>query len=686
MTSPGRWAAPLFAAALLLGLSLLAAAVRPWERAVFTGVLLAASCLAAATGRRPPRLLLAAAFAPLLAAVLSVAAAPAPLLAIGPCALLLCGAVWAAGAAALDDDGGRRLDEALAAAPAVLALPVLWEFARNVAAMGPPGQAMQVEGWVRNANVLAVASAATVPFAAAFERSDRRPALRAAAAASAVLGVVAVLLSGSRTGLLALTAAAAVGLAGLSRPNRRLVLAGAAVAAALLAAAASPRLVRSLDPSFITNVQRLRMIEDARAAFAERPVLGWGPGAAPFVYPRFQRADKWELHYHALPLQAAVETGLVGVLAWGAAVAILGFFIARNRRTPAAASVAALLAASATDYLLWIPLVSGLLWVAAGRLAGASAAPAATAGAGSLGRRVFPAAAPAALAAAAAFTVTIAAPLVEAAPDLVEEASARADSAAAARALARNPLDAGARNAAAGLTFARGDIAAAEILYREALAADPWADFGPHHLDLALLLVRDGRETEAAPFVAAAAQRHPNLARWFVESVLDTAARAAVGTPVYAEGDRVLTQDLLYGTVDLYPDSSSPEAWTFEEIEDAVTRGDPLSWRLRRSLGGRLLAAGDAARALVQIRRAEYLRYRQTRPDPTLLDRLAAAAAAAGDGALAGRARSAAAAADRAVWPYAEVASLAYNRPDLARRSLRVSAWPHPGTRPRPPA
>ncbi|PTX95560.1 O-antigen ligase family protein [Opitutus sp. ER46] len=175
----------------------------------------------------------------------------------------------------------------------------------------------------------------------------RRPARgdRWAGLTVAVMALVMLLSSGSRAGVLALgaMAVAALGLAPWSRRAKARV-AAAGLLAGLLFVAANPRTRAMLSPSAadaapnISNVQRAAMLHAGLRMGMDRPILGWGPGTTPLVYPRYRAqlegGAESVLQLHSLPLQLWAEFGGVGL-----ALAVLGavLVLAGARRHPTAA-------------------------------------------------------------------------------------------------------------------------------------------------------------------------------------------------------------------------------------------------------------------------------------------------------------------------------------------------------------
>jgi hypothetical protein len=80
----------------------------------------------------------------------------------------------------------------------------------------------------------------------------------------------------------------------------------------------------------------------------QRPLTGWGPGAAPYLL------GPGRIHFDCGPLSILVEMGLIGLIAWGVLV-----FDAARRLTPGPARWALLawLISQAADDTLWWPWV-----------------------------------------------------------------------------------------------------------------------------------------------------------------------------------------------------------------------------------------------------------------------------------------------------------------------------------------
>jgi len=206
-----------------------------------------------------------------------------------------------------------------------------------------------------------------------------------------VLGVALVnlFLSGSRGGIIGLAALGAVGLAVAGLGWKRFLFASAGVV--LLAGAlavANPRIRQLLAPAdpaaapSISSVQRSAMLQAAVGMGNDRPLLGWGPGTTPLVYPRYRHSldggAENVLQLHSTPAQLWAETGAAGLL-----VAAGFLFLAlrgwRQARV-AAAALAGYAAFAFTDYQLDVPVFSAAVAALAALLVPAESPGAAAAG------------------------------------------------------------------------------------------------------------------------------------------------------------------------------------------------------------------------------------------------------------------------------------------------------------------
>ncbi len=220
------------------------------------------------------------------------------------------------------------------------------------------------------------ATAVTVLVAVLLARVERHVALRRAAALAALVAGGGLVATESRGPLLALAAGAWLALAvwrdevPVGAPRRRVATA-AVVAAPVLAvlagvavfvpAARGLPLVRRLvptDATAFTHSFRLHAWPCSLDAGLARPWTGWGPRCVEFAYdahfdPSLLRLGMESVHVdhaHSVPLDVFVETGVPGVLLFGATYVFAYAALARalrRRRVPlvAAALGSGLLAA-----------------------------------------------------------------------------------------------------------------------------------------------------------------------------------------------------------------------------------------------------------------------------------------------------------------------------------------------------
>ena len=152
-----------------------------------------------------------------------------------------------------------------------------------------------------------------------------RGPVRGAWSILAALALVALFTSGSRGGLLGLAAMIAVTLLLARLGWRRVAVLGLlALGLLLLLVVANPR-VRSLlgprdplTPPAESDVQRSAMLVAGMRMGGDRPLLGWGPGVTPWVYPRYRAGlaggAENVLQLHSLPVQIWADAGGSGLL------------------------------------------------------------------------------------------------------------------------------------------------------------------------------------------------------------------------------------------------------------------------------------------------------------------------------------------------------------------------------------
>jgi O-antigen ligase len=333
--------------------------------------------------------------------------------------LLATAALLAARAQGSTRDGRRVLSGLLAGAVTVALLGVVvlaasYDTAVVAATLETPAR---YRGFGENANTVPLLLALAVPLALhwALTGSDRRG--RVAAGAALVLFGATIVASGSRGGLLAAAAGAAVTIALAVRGTRRLALVGAAVlvavvAAALLqslpdeastappsappaSAAPAPRYVDAehtfpldndvgrplpgggeppVERSLLGASGRAEAWRGALAQAAERPFLGFGFGTEDEAF-----VDRYYGYVGELPessyIGIALQLGVVGLAALGALVVVLVFGARHSLRspwTPACAGVVAagLAAAVVQSYLYSVGnIATATFWIAAFLLA-----------------------------------------------------------------------------------------------------------------------------------------------------------------------------------------------------------------------------------------------------------------------------------------------------------------------------
>ncbi len=199
---------------------------------------------------------------------------------------------------------------------------------------------------------------------------------------AALTGLAVLLTTSSRAGVLALGMVMAGGVVfALVRapwpPRRKLALGLAAVALLGLTVLANPRLRELVlgggwsDIARESNTQRSAMLQAGVLLGAERPLLGWGPGAVPLTYPKVRaRLDGGVdnvLQLHSTPVQVWATLGAVGLAALGLLALATAQRLRAVRRAPgpvpltAAAALLAYGLFALTDHQLDLPALNTLL-------------------------------------------------------------------------------------------------------------------------------------------------------------------------------------------------------------------------------------------------------------------------------------------------------------------------------------
>jgi len=294
------------------------------------------------------------------------------------------------------EDDARVVVTVFAAAAAVLALEAILQGLAGTSKLlfvRTPRVASSVYGSYVNHNHYAGMMEMLAPFALALAASDRlRGAQRALVAFGGLLAAASIVLSQSRGGMLAfLLEAAFLSLllfSGRASGGARgkLALAGVVLGGFLLWLGGGALLERAGSIADISNHQvRLDVARDSLRMVAEKPMLGFGLGTFPIVYPQYRSfwSDVFINQAHNDYAQLLVETGLVGgVLALAFVVLLFRAALPKAAESPlhswsalagvgAMTGVAGLLVHSFFDFNLHIPANAALFFF----LAGAAAAP-----------------------------------------------------------------------------------------------------------------------------------------------------------------------------------------------------------------------------------------------------------------------------------------------------------------------
>ena len=232
------------------------------------------------------------------------------------------------------------------------------------------------DGNLGNANLLAALVVMALPLA--LQRLRQMDGYMPAWAAAAIILCGGWWVTTSRSGGLGILAGCLT--LAVFAARGRLVFGTAAVAiaagaAGLAALLASPlRLLNDDTPDL-----RLRLWGDALRMIASRPLTGWGEDATGLSFGRFLGGDYASLvtfdRVHSGPLDILATQGLIGLLALGSVLALLGVAAWRHRLDRDAAGLAAALVGYSVWVLFnfdWAP-VTGVFWLLAGTLWAAAA-------------------------------------------------------------------------------------------------------------------------------------------------------------------------------------------------------------------------------------------------------------------------------------------------------------------------
>jgi putative inorganic carbon (hco3(-)) transporter len=272
------------------------------------------------------------------------------------------------------EDDPERVAIALCIAGTVLGLGAAYSVLVHPTALFPlnvetGGEAARAAGPFGESNFFALSLAALVPFSV--HLISRGPPFRLLGAVSACSLVAGVLATGSRGALIAI-AFALIAFVIFSKDKRaRLAVVIALVAAVAVAPAFSAQTSSSANRTISGRATENRI---SVAMFLDHPVSGVGPGGYPPLYRDYARRignDSRILREpHSLPLQIAAEEGVVGLLAWFAAGAVVVGYARKKRLWQVPVGRATILAL--TTYLVGSLFLHGsqlnLLFILAGLL------------------------------------------------------------------------------------------------------------------------------------------------------------------------------------------------------------------------------------------------------------------------------------------------------------------------------
>ncbi len=252
---------------------------------------------------------------------------------------------------AADPRRTRRLLAAYALGVSVAAIYGLADWMGRAATS--PG--LRLEGTFSTAmtsgNVMAVAAAGL--WTCAWQGAAH---LRLLSGGGAALAGAALLATFTRSSWLGALSGALVGALWSRRRTLALAVLLAVTAGALLVPATRRRAAEIADRSEYTARGRISLWRSGWEAFRERPILGFGLADHTRLIAAHRRADAtFEAgHYHSNPVQIAVATGTVGVVAYAFFHAVAGLLLWRRRASPyARAALAAWLAFHVSGFFDW---------------------------------------------------------------------------------------------------------------------------------------------------------------------------------------------------------------------------------------------------------------------------------------------------------------------------------------------
>jgi O-antigen ligase len=216
-----------------------------------------------------------------------------------------------------------------------------------------PSTIVRPPGTLGHADYFAAWLAMVVFVAIALIRIDESAWARRAGITAAVVGSVAIVLSGTRGAVLGAGAGCAYLLLRIRPvPSRRAIAIAAGIACLFVAFVVSPagtllraRFQWSADD--LKGGARLLLWRDSAQLGLERPLLGFGPDTFVAEFPRAQSLDLARAYpdfYHESPHNALLDAftgqGALGVAVFGGLL-LLGMYAAQRRPSPAAAPLGA---------------------------------------------------------------------------------------------------------------------------------------------------------------------------------------------------------------------------------------------------------------------------------------------------------------------------------------------------------
>jgi putative inorganic carbon (HCO3(-)) transporter len=204
----------------------------------------------------------------------------------------------------------------------------------------------RIAGTLEDPNFFAQMMVVVVPLGIERARNEHHTGARALAAVCASLAGLAMLFTSSRGGLIGLAVGVllALRLAGATWWSLAAVAVAGAIAGVVLFPNAARRVAELQDISEVSSSEsadpalRGRTSEMLAAVlmFRDRPVLGVGAGNYPHRYAEYALPlgldTREERSAHSMPLNVAAETGVVGVVSFGAVLGLAGARLGTARR------------------------------------------------------------------------------------------------------------------------------------------------------------------------------------------------------------------------------------------------------------------------------------------------------------------------------------------------------------------